>query len=443
MKDTSKFDMAPLKDIRVKEPQFGRVRTPQVLMGRDAKNYQKGDILDANATVEAIQNALMDMGLDTDEHVTVNLKIDDMKSLAGKTVSVVVGGNVLYYNISQVGQVEFVVPKGTQYSIKLPIIDGYIYPSNYSFTAASGNRIVDFEYKVEEIVEEEHVKIICIKHSLHGTSEAIENVKLLDNRNFIIYESKAEGEINFTIKYGSRFRAVISRVDGYYLYNLNYVIDIVGSIPHRYIRLDFYEESSGVSIISKDGEEYLIDDWSESGKPSSEAALIKLQSAMLRAKNRIIYLNPQELLSITKKVPCSSDEFTYKSLKYSATLNDAVQRYDGKECCEAILEESNNYGESVPAFEYAKSKTTQVAGKTLYGYIGAAGECLEFFNNLDEIEAAVNLIFGDDSCAYIQEIMTSTFYNKGYLWDCYNDVSIGSRFGYVYVEHRICVFYTY
>ena len=65
MKDTRNFDRAPLKDLRVKDNQIG-VRTPQVLMSREAGDYQKGDILDANATMLAIKQASGSGNVDID-----------------------------------------------------------------------------------------------------------------------------------------------------------------------------------------------------------------------------------------------------------------------------------------------------------------------------------------------------------------------------------------
>lgn len=56
MINTRIYDRAPLKDVRVKEPQVGRVRTPQILMSRTNEGYQKGDILDSNATAILIKN---------------------------------------------------------------------------------------------------------------------------------------------------------------------------------------------------------------------------------------------------------------------------------------------------------------------------------------------------------------------------------------------------
>ena len=56
MINTRIYDRAPLKDVRVKEPQVGRVRTPQILMSRTNEGYQKGDILDANSTAILIKN---------------------------------------------------------------------------------------------------------------------------------------------------------------------------------------------------------------------------------------------------------------------------------------------------------------------------------------------------------------------------------------------------
>lgn len=51
MQDTRIYDRAPIKDVRVKDPQIG-TRTPQLLMSRKDGEYLRGDVLDANATIE-------------------------------------------------------------------------------------------------------------------------------------------------------------------------------------------------------------------------------------------------------------------------------------------------------------------------------------------------------------------------------------------------------
>ena len=59
--DQKDLDRAPIKDLRVKSPSYG-VRTPQLLMSREAGLFEKGDILDANTTTELVTSAIKEVG---------------------------------------------------------------------------------------------------------------------------------------------------------------------------------------------------------------------------------------------------------------------------------------------------------------------------------------------------------------------------------------------
>ena len=76
MENTRIYDRAPIKDVRVKDPQIG-TRTPQILMDRKDGEYLRGDILDANATskkIKKVQDSIEKFG--SIEGVT-ELKIGD------------------------------------------------------------------------------------------------------------------------------------------------------------------------------------------------------------------------------------------------------------------------------------------------------------------------------------------------------------------------------
>ena len=109
MTNTRIYDRAPLKDVRVKEPQVGRVRTPQILMSRKGGDYQKGDILDGNTT------ALLIKSIHEPDIKELNEKIDEARAkianavtkdtvgVAGGVASLDASGNV---PVGQLGNVD-------------------------------------------------------------------------------------------------------------------------------------------------------------------------------------------------------------------------------------------------------------------------------------------------------------------------------------------------
>lgn len=142
MINTRIYDRAPLKDVRVKEPQVGRVRTPQILMSRTNEGYQKGDILDANATAELTKSIHMP---DIDK---VNEKLEQTvnKDQIGKpngVASLDSTGNVPIGQLSNIDTDLFVVVS------ELPtedIKEGKIYCIKDTSSTAQDNGYIEYAY---------------------------------------------------------------------------------------------------------------------------------------------------------------------------------------------------------------------------------------------------------------------------------------------------------
>lgn len=85
------------------------------------------------------------------EKVTVNVTADDGGDCSGRTVTVkeTDGGTVI--GTGQGAQVIVKVPSGTGYTVSVDSFNGYLKPSDQSFSANSASRIVSFEY--EKIVD--------------------------------------------------------------------------------------------------------------------------------------------------------------------------------------------------------------------------------------------------------------------------------------------------
>lgn len=81
MKDTRNFDRVPLKDIRVKDNQIG-IRTPQILISRKKGDYMKGDVLDANAVIQAFDEL---KGNVDNDHDSLQEIVDELHNLRDTT----------------------------------------------------------------------------------------------------------------------------------------------------------------------------------------------------------------------------------------------------------------------------------------------------------------------------------------------------------------------
>ena len=109
--DQKNLDRAPIKDLRVKSPSYG-VRTPQLLMSREAGEFEKGDILDANTTTELV-NSVIEAAGNNDAIVAltnkVNTAINDDGSINVQGRTNVQGG----INIPSIEFVDLGLPSGT------------------------------------------------------------------------------------------------------------------------------------------------------------------------------------------------------------------------------------------------------------------------------------------------------------------------------------------
>lgn len=120
MKNTRIYDRVPVKDVRVKDPQIG-TRTPQILISRKDGEYLRGDVLDANATIELAKSI----------HMPDIYKIDEkLKHTVNK---------------DQIGQPNGVASLDSTGNVpvnQLANISTYIGdPENFTFTLEDGSKI--------------------------------------------------------------------------------------------------------------------------------------------------------------------------------------------------------------------------------------------------------------------------------------------------------------
>lgn len=149
MINTRIYDRAPLKDVRVKEPQVGRVRTPQILMSRTNEGYQKGDILDANTTAILIKNLhspdieRLQEQIEEARRKLADAVMKDSVGVPGGVASLDSTGNVPVDQLSNIDTDLFIVTS------ELPtenIKEGKIYCIKDTSSTAQDNGYIEYAY---------------------------------------------------------------------------------------------------------------------------------------------------------------------------------------------------------------------------------------------------------------------------------------------------------
>lgn len=149
MINTRIYDRAPLKDVRVKEPQVGRVRTPQILMSRTNEGYQKGDILDANTTAILVKNLhnpdieKLQEQIEEARHKLANAVMKESIGIPGGVASLDSTGNVPIDQLANISTDLFIVVS------ELPtedIKEGKIYCIKDTSSTAQDNGYIEYAY---------------------------------------------------------------------------------------------------------------------------------------------------------------------------------------------------------------------------------------------------------------------------------------------------------
>lgn len=149
MINTRIYDRAPLKDVRVKEPQVGRVRTPQILMSRTNEGYQKGDILDANTTAILVKNLhspdieKLQEQIEEARRKLANAVMKESVGIPGGVASLDSTGNVPIDQLANISTDLFIVVS------ELPtedIKEGKIYCIKDTSSTAQDNGYIEYAY---------------------------------------------------------------------------------------------------------------------------------------------------------------------------------------------------------------------------------------------------------------------------------------------------------
>lgn len=277
------------------------------------------------------------------------------------------------------------IPKYAAYTVELPEVEGYRKPGNFGYTAVGGNtRNITVSYDTEMLT----VSVSCDVPTVDLTGQQV-------TINGIAYQTPSDRTIVVKIPFGKAYDIVASARAGF---NLPGKQSFTASQAERNVSVVYKKISLGVFILSTDGSLYSKSEWNQPNSSAVGVAVLTNECKFViapdgRALSNWSVGSTELIAGVTATRDKSIAEKDYKGVQNTAKI---ISKYGT----------SNTYaGKVCSSYTFRNGKN---------GYLGAAGEWKEVYNNKTEINACLSKIGGEqigESPAW-----SSTQYNKDSAW---------------------------
>ena len=277
------------------------------------------------------------------------------------------------------------IPKYAAYTVELPEVEGYRKPGNFGYTAVGGNtRNITVSYDTELLT----VTVSCEVASVDLTGQQV----TIDG---VAYQTPSDRTIVVKIPFGKAYDIVASTRAGFETPDK---LSFTASQAERNVSLVYKKMTLGVFILGTDGSLYSK---SELNQPNSSAVGVAVLTNnckfVIAPDGRALSnwsVGSNELIAgVTTTSKKSAAEKDYKGVQNTANI---ISKYGT----------SNTYaGKVCSSYTFRNGKN---------GYLGAAGEWKEVYNNKTEIDACLSKIGGEqigESSAW-----SSTQYDRSRAW---------------------------
>lgn len=275
--------------------------------------------------------------------------------------------------------------KNTPYSIEFPAVEGYRSPGNVSYTAVGGNtRNLTVSYDTEMLTVNVSCEVATV--SLVGQKITI---------NGKVYTTPDDYTIIVKIPFGENYDIVASARAGFETPDK---LSFTASQATRGVSVIYTKISLGVFILGTDSNLYSANEWSKPNYYAVGVAVLTNNCKFViapdgRALSNWSVGSNALIAGVTATTDKSIAEKDYKGVQNTANI---ISKYGT----------SNTYaGKVCSSYTFRNGKN---------GYLGAAGEWKEVYNNKTEINACLSKIGGEqigESPAW-----SSTQYNKDSAW---------------------------
>ena len=278
------------------------------------------------------------------------------------------------------------IPKYAAYTVELPEVEGYRKPGNFGYTAVGGNtRNITVSYDTELLT----VTVSCEVASVDLTGQQI----TIDGK---AYQTPSDRTIVVKIPFGKTYDIVASARAGFETPDK---LSFTASQAERNVTVVYKKISLGVFILDIDGSLYSKSEWSTSNNINAVGVAVLTNNCKFviapdgRALSNWSVGSTELIAGVTATRDKSIAEKDYKGVQNTANI---ISEYGT----------SNTYaGKVCSSYTFRNGKN---------GYLGAAGEWKEVYNNKTEINACLSKIGGEqigESPAW-----SSTQYNKDSAW---------------------------
>lgn len=278
------------------------------------------------------------------------------------------------------------IPKYAAYTVELPEVEGYRKPGNFGYTAVGGNtRNITVSYDTELLT----VTVSCEVASVDLTGQEI-------TINGVAYQTPSNRTLVVKIPFGKTYDIVASARAGFETPDK---LSFTASQAERNVTVVYKKISLGVFILDIDGSLYSKSEWSTSNNINAVGVAVLTNNCKFviapdgRALSNWSVGSTELIAGVTATRDKSIAEKDYKGVQNTANI---ISKYGT----------SNTYaGKVCSSYTFRNGKN---------GYLGAAGEWKEVYNNKTEINACLSKIGGEqigESPAW-----SSTQYNKDSAW---------------------------
>lgn len=311
-------------------------------------------------------------------------------SVSGLTLYVYLNNaeNPIEANTDENGMATFRVDVGYKYRIVFPNIEDCEPIPDVTHTAGVAQRSVEVEY-IDVKIAYEYLTVKLDHQTSSGTTENVSGkvVKLIVDGETEELTTNTEGTVTTRIIIGKEYRLELPKIDGFYIWENNYVYNLTAEINSRFIFGSYTDFESGIFIITNDLKKYTKDEWIKSSRPNSDAKLIYIATLNLLVNNAFaIAIN--DIYEAT---------YNQNVLEWGA-MNIPIKSYpfglstDGFEHTLLLTNEAEKNGFNVPAADYCKKSIYNINGLSLQGFLPSFWQVATVYSNKETLDDIISLI---------------------------------------------------
>lgn len=354
----------------------------------------------------------------TEERVVVQLYSDvDGVSTAGLVLNVYYNDadTPVQYTTDERGTAVFKVQNGNKYRIVYPDIEGCNEIPDVEYVAAASERTITEWYKSADIIDVENVLITFRVFSENASNsvpyEGTATITYGDYEGTFIADSN--GQIRTQVPLGTEYTVAIAKPANLHMMGGRYSHTYTADKTNRAIGVNLHEYLSSFLIVDKDGGEWTLDGWMQSGRDNSDAVLIHICTDELLENHGDFCVSIDGLRehkydtngAAYQKLRWCEQNVLFESIPTNGAGSTQPYYYDGLTASDLIIAEGVAKGYSTPAHSKVALEYFNLGVTRLAAFIMSYGQALAMVNN----------------ATYIDEILVATRPNGTHLYSTWTE----------------------